>query len=214
MSTNTRPARTPDDVVTSLRTSTPTIADVDALRAGLTAAADAGGLLDVAYRSVDSPFGPLLVAVTARGIARVAFEREDHDVVLADLATAISPRILRSGRRTDEVARQLDEYFAGQRRTFALDVDLCLVTGFRRTVITHLATIGYGTTESYATVAQAAGSPNAVRAVGTACAHNPVPLVLPCHRVVRSNGTAGQYRGGAEVKAALLAMEARGAGRG
>jgi methylated-DNA-[protein]-cysteine S-methyltransferase len=203
---NPAPAPTAIDVLSAI--ATPTASELDVLRARLTTAADDAGLLDVAYRTVDSPLGPLLVAATERGVARLAFEREDHDTVLAALAEQISPRIIHSGRRTDEAARQLDEYFAGRRRVFELDVDLRLVAGFRRTVIAHLRTIGYGTTESYATVARAAGSPNAVRAVGSACAHNPLPLVIPCHRVVRSDGAPGQYLGGAAAKAALLAMEA------
>ena len=186
----------------------PTPAHLDALRAGLVAVADTEGLLDIAYRTVDSPFGPLLVAATAHGVVRVAFEREDHDRVLDDLAGTVSPRILRSGRRTDAVARQLDEYFAGRRRRFEVEVDLQLVHGFRREVIAHLAEIDYGSTASYAAVARAVGNPAAVRAVGSACSHNPVPVVLPCHRVVRSDGSLGQYLGGVETKAALLALEA------
>ena len=183
-------------------------AELARLHGQLAAAAHARDLLDVAYRTVDSPVGPLLVAVTPDGLVRVAFEIEDHDAVLRQLAGSVSPRILQSGRRTDDVARQLDEYFAGRRRQFDVAVDLRLVDGFRRAVITHLPDIAYGATESYATVAAAAGSPKAVRAVGTACAHNPVPIVVPCHRVVRSDGSIGQYLGGVEAKAALLALEA------
>jgi methylated-DNA-[protein]-cysteine S-methyltransferase len=140
---------------------------------------------------------------------RVAFATEDHEAVLDQLATGISARILRSPRRTDGVARQLDEYFAGRLRHFDVAVDLAMVRGFRRDVISHLAAIDYGTTQSYAALARAAGRPAAVRAVGSACSHNPVPIVLPCHRVVRSDGTIGQYLGGVETKAALLAMEAQ-----
>ncbi|MPY93460.1 MAG: methylated-DNA--[protein]-cysteine S-methyltransferase [Acidimicrobiia bacterium] len=186
-------------------------ADRDAehqLRARLAQDADREGLLDVSYRTVDSPFGLLLLAASPEGLVRVAFEREGHDAVLAQLASSISPRILRSPRRTDVVARQLEEYFAGRRRHFDVPVDLQLVRGFRRAVISHLREIAYGATESYATVARAAGNPAAVRAVGSACSHNPVPVVVPCHRVVRSDGTVGQYLGGTEAKAALLAMEA------
>ena len=139
---------------------------------------------------------------------RVAFEGEHHDAVLAHLATAISPRVLRAPRRLDEVARQLDEYFAGRRRRFELPIDLQLAHGFRRTVLARLSEIGYGSTASYATVAAAAGSPAAVRAVGSACATNPVPVVVPCHRVVRSDGSIGGYRGGPDAKRALLALEA------
>jgi methylated-DNA-[protein]-cysteine S-methyltransferase len=174
----------------------------------LVAAATRDGLLDVGYRTIDSPVGPLLLAATPEGLVRVAFAREDHDAVLAELARDVSPRVLRAPARLDTVATELDEYFAGRRRAFDVAVDLRLAHGFRRTVLDHLRAIPYGGTASYAAVAAAAGSPAAVRAVGTACAHNPVPLVVPCHRVVRSDGTTGQYRGGPEAKVALLALEA------
>lgn len=178
------------------------------LHARLSAAAERDGILDVAYRTVDSPVGPLLLAATAEGLVRVAFSVEDHDEVLGSLAGEISPRILGAPARLDPVARELDEYFTGHRHTFDVPVDLRLATGFRREVLRHLTTIPYGGTRSYAEVAAAAGSPRAVRAVGTACACNPVPLVVPCHRVVRSDGSAGRYRGGEEAKRALLALEA------
>lgn len=186
----------------------PSQQDVDRLRRGLAHRAAADGLLDVAYRTVDSPIGLLLLAVTPAGLVRVAFGLEDHDAVLQSLAAAVSPRILESDLRTDAVTRQLDEYFEGRRRSFDLALDLRLVQGFRHSVISHLSDIAYGATESYAAVATAVGNPNAVRAVGTACSHNPIPVVVPCHRVVRSDGTIGQYLGGTEAKAALLAMEA------
>ena len=178
------------------------------LRARLADQADDGGMLDVAYRTMDSPIGPLLLAVTPAGLVRVAFECENHDDVLAELATAISPRVLRSSRRVDDVARQLDEYFTGRRRMFEVPVDLQLSRGFRRAVLTHLLEIPYGQRESYTLVARAAGNPKAVRAAGTACATNPIPLVVPCHRVVRTDGTYGQYRGGPAAKHLLLTMEA------
>ncbi|MGH9037484.1 MAG: methylated-DNA--[protein]-cysteine S-methyltransferase, partial [Acidimicrobiia bacterium] len=126
------------------------------LRARLAAEAEREGVLDLSYRTMDSPFGPLLLAASPEGLVRVAFELEDHDAVLARLATAVSPRILHSPRRTDAVARQLDEYFAGRRRHFEVALDLQLVRGFRRAVISHLSEIAYGTTESYAAVARAA----------------------------------------------------------
>jgi len=179
------------------------------LRARLATAAEAAGVLDVAYRSVDSPLGPLLVAATTEGVVRVAFDREGHEAVLAELAARVSPRVLRAPRRLDPVTRQLDEYFAGDRRSFEVPVDLRLARGFRRTVLEHLRTIPYGSVESYAAVASASGSPAAVRAAGTACATNPVPVLVPCHRVVRSDGSLGRYLGGVEVKAALLALEGR-----
>ncbi|MFV0306888.1 MAG: methylated-DNA--[protein]-cysteine S-methyltransferase [Desertimonas sp.] len=189
------------------------IPDADAgrlrrLRAELATRATDAGVLDIAYRTVDGPLGPLLVAATTSGVVRVAFEREDHDAVLSSLAATLSPRILCSGRRTDDVARQLDEYFAGTRHRFDVAVDLALVNGFRREVIATLADIAYGERASYAELARRAGRPNAVRAVGSACANNPVPVVVPCHRVVRSDGTIGQYRGGTDAKHVLLALEA------
>ena len=165
-------------------------------------------LLDVSYRTVDSPIGALLLAATPAGLVRVAFEREGHDAVLGQLADDVSPRILQAPARLDDVARQLDEYFAGVRHAFDLPVDLQLAHGFRRTVLDHLRDIAYGTTASYASVAVASGSPAAVRAVGSACAHNPVPVVVPCHRVVRSDGTIGQYLGGTDAKRTLLDLEA------
>ena len=178
------------------------------LHARLAVAANEAGLLDVAYRIVDSPFGPLLLAATEVGLVRVAYAREDHDRVLEQLATRISPRVLRAPARLDPAARELDEYLSGRRTSFDLSLDFQLATGFRRTVLMHLPDIGYGSTASYAALALAAGNPKAVRAVGTACATNPLPLVVPCHRVVRSDGTIGQYVGGPEVKRTLLDLEA------
>ena len=177
------------------------------LHARLVADASAAGILDVAYRTVDSPLGSLLLAATEQGLLRVAYAREDHDQVLAQLASSVSARVLRAPARTDLAARELEEYFAGQRTAFDLPLDLRLCTGFRRTVLVHLADIAYGTTASYAAVAGAAGNPGAVRAVGTACATNPLPVVLPCHRVIRSDGSVGQYVGGVDAKRTLLSLE-------
>ncbi|MFB9690560.1 methylated-DNA--[protein]-cysteine S-methyltransferase [Amycolatopsis plumensis] len=182
--------------------------DSSVLHERLAADATERGLLDVAYRTVDSPVGPLLLAATEEGLVKVAFDRQDHDAVLAELAAAISPRILRAPARLDPVARQLEEYFTGERRAFDVPLDFRLARGFRRAVLDHLPEIAYGHTESYAQVAAAAGSPKAVRAVGTACARNPLPVVVPCHRVVRSDGSYGQYAGGEEAKRVLLTMEA------
>lgn len=180
---------------------------MDRLHRRLDLAAERAGLLDVAYRIVDSPIGSLLLAATDEGLVRVAFAVEGHDAVLSSLATTISPRILEAPARLDAAARQLAEYFAGRRRRFELAIDLRLAKGFRRSVLEHLGAIAYGTTASYATVAAAAGSPAAVRAVGTACARNPLPVVLPCHRVVRSDGSPGGYLGGPAAKQALLRLE-------
>lgn len=179
------------------------------LREGLARRASAAGDLDVAYRDLDSPIGPLRLAASPAGIVRVAFAGEDGDAVLADLARRVGARVLRAAAPLDPAARELEEYFAGTRRRFDVPVDLRLAGGFRRTVLDRLRDVGYGATATYAELASAAGSPRAVRAVGSACALNPVPLFVPCHRVVRSDGTAGRYRGGEAAKAALLALEAR-----
>jgi methylated-DNA-[protein]-cysteine S-methyltransferase len=197
---------TTDDLFTSAPPIDP--GALDRLHGRLVAAAAGSDLLDVAYRTVDSPVGTLLLAATPQGLVRVAYDREDHDAVLARLAERVSPRVLRAPSRLDDAARELDEYFTGRRRDFDLTLDLQLTRGFRRAVLAHLREIAYGATESYAVVAAAAGSPAAVRAVGTACATNPLPLVVPCHRVVRSDGSPGQYVGGADAKQVLLTMEA------
>lgn len=179
-----------------------------ALRETLRRRAADEGLLDVAYRTLDSPVGPLLLAATPTGLVRVAFTTvEEPDAVLEALAGAVSPRVLEAPARLDAVARELDEYFAGRRHAFDLPVDLQLAHGFRRAALERLVEVPYGRTVSYAELAARAGSPRAVRAVGTACALNPVPLVIPCHRVVRSDGAPGAYRGGADAKLRLLTLE-------
>jgi methylated-DNA-[protein]-cysteine S-methyltransferase len=178
------------------------------LRGRLERAADAEGLLDVAYTTVDSPVGALLLAATPQGLVRVAYDVEDHDQVLDTLSHRISPRVLRAPRRLDAAARELEEYFGGRRRTFDLPLDLSLSAGFRRLVQRHLPEIGYGQTRTYGQVAQLVGNPRAVRAVGTACATNPLPVVVPCHRVLRADGTQGGYVGGPDAKKALLRLEA------
>lgn len=198
---------TDDDLIRDLARTTDGTDTMATLRARLADAADRDGILDIAYRTVDSPVGPLLVAATEQGLVRVAYASEDHDGVLQQLADKISPRILRAPTRLDTVARELDEYFAGSRRTFDIALDWRLSAGFRSTVLHHLPEIGYGHTASYAAVAQLAGNPKAVRAVGTACATNPMPVVVPCHRVVRSDGAMGGYLGGVEAKRFLLDLE-------
>jgi methylated-DNA-[protein]-cysteine S-methyltransferase len=182
--------------------------DLTRLQAGLAAAAERDDLLDVAYRTVDSPVGALLIAATPAGLVRVAFGNEGHDGVLQSLSDRISPRVLHAPARLDGVALQLDEYFAGRRHNFDVPLDWQLSKGFRRVVLEHLAAdIHYGSTASYGTLARLSGSPKAVRAVGTTCATNPIPVVVPCHRVVRSDGTMGGYRGGPAAKRALLDLE-------
>ena len=181
------------------------------LHARLVAAADRAGILDVAYRTVDSPLGTLLLAATDEGLVRVAYDRESHERVLEQLADRVSPRILLAPARLEEAATQIEEYLAGRRTRFDLPLDLRLSHGFRRTVLSHLTEIDYGRTASYAAVAAVTGHPRAVRAVGTACATNPLPLLVPCHRVIRSDGSAGAYVGGAEAKLALLRLESAAA---
>jgi methylated-DNA-[protein]-cysteine S-methyltransferase len=182
--------------------------DLPRLRARLAVAAQRDGILDVAYRTIDSPVGPLLLAATEAGLVRIAYASEDHDAVLQALADRISPRVLNAPARLDGAARELDEYFAGQRRGFELPLDWQLSGGFRRAVLSHLGEIGYGQTASYAAVAALAGNPKAVRAAASACATNPLPLVVPCHRVIYSDGRMGRYLGGPEAKRALLLLEA------
>ena len=181
--------------------------DLRRLHGRLAAAAQRDGILDVAYRTIDSPVGPLLLAATEAGLVRVAYASEDHDAVLQALADRISPRVLRAPARLEEPARELGEYFAGRRRTFDLRLDWRLSAGFRRAVLSHLTEIGYGQTASYAAVAGLAGNPRAVRAAATACASNPLPVVVPCHRVIYSDGRIGRYLGGPDAKRALLTLE-------
>jgi methylated-DNA-[protein]-cysteine S-methyltransferase len=181
---------------------------MDRLHERLVRAAGDAGLLDIAYRTMDSPVGELLIASTPLGLVRVAYTRDGDEAVLSDLALRVSPRILRAPGRLDTAARELDEYFARRRRDFDVALDLRLAHGYRREVLDRLRTIGYGHTASYADVASGTSSPAAVRAVGSACRNNPLPLVIPCHRVVRSDGTAGQYVGGVDAKRTLLALEA------
>jgi methylated-DNA-[protein]-cysteine S-methyltransferase len=181
--------------------------DLRRLRERLATTAANEGILDVAYRTVDSPVGPLLLAATERGLVRVAYASEDHDTVLQYLSDRISPRVLHAPARLDSTAHELQEYFAGDRRTFDVALDWRLSSGFRSAVLHRLPDIGYGHTASYAAVAQLAGNPKAVRAVGSACATNPLPVVVPCHRVVRSDGSMGGYLGGIEAKRTLLALE-------
>jgi methylated-DNA-[protein]-cysteine S-methyltransferase len=182
--------------------------DLGALHARLAAAAQRDGVLDVAYTTVDSPVGRLLLAATDAGLVRVAYASEDHDAVLQALADRVSARILSAPARLAAPARELDEYFAGRRRTFDLALDWRLAAGFRRAVLSHLPGIGYGRTASYAAVASLAGNPKAVRAAATACATNPLPIVVPCHRVIYSDGRIGKYLGGPDAKRTLLTLEA------
>lgn len=177
------------------------------VRAALASRAQQQNLLDVAYRTLDTPVGQLLIAATPLGLIRVAYARQDHEAVLTALAEQVSPRVLFAPRKLDDAARQFDDYFTRQRRVFDLAVDLRLATGFRRTVLEHLPDVSYGRTVSYGELAAEVGHPRAARAVGTACATNPLPLVIPCHRVVLGDGSPGAYIGGPEIKRVLLDLE-------
>ncbi|MFB6783177.1 methylated-DNA--[protein]-cysteine S-methyltransferase [Streptomyces sp. NPDC056352] len=199
--------RNDDDIAVLLSTSV----DADTLsrlHRRLERAAEQADLIDIAYTTIDSPVGKLLLAATPKGLVRVAYAGEDHDRVLESLGQKLSPRILLAPKRLEEAAREIDEYFARRRRVFDVTLDLSLSHGFRRLVQTHLPEIEYGQTRSYRDMAELVGNPKAVRAVGTACATNPLPIVVPCHRVLRTDGTLGGYIGGLEAKTTLLDLEA------
>ncbi|WP_194861296.1 methylated-DNA--[protein]-cysteine S-methyltransferase [Dietzia sp. SYD-A1] len=210
---------TGDDVIDTLRGAS---ADTDRLRERLAREAQREGLVDVLVRPVGSPIGGLLLAATPQGLAYVAFEGEPRDEVLEMLARRIGPRVVHAdgpaapngatgdadvARVLDDATAQIEAYLAGRRREFTLLLDTVLATGFRGLVQRRLSEVGYGRTATYREIATALDKPGAVRAVGTACATNPLPLVWPCHRILRSDGGLGGYRGGLEVKKRLLAME-------
>ncbi|MFZ1995501.1 MAG: methylated-DNA--[protein]-cysteine S-methyltransferase [Solirubrobacteraceae bacterium] len=173
-------------------------------------AAEAAGLLDVAYARLDSPVGTLVLASTPQGLARLAYVDEgQEEAVMQDIAARLSPRMLSAPRQLDEPRRELDEYFAGRRRAFDLTLDLRLLSDFTRRVLGATAQIPYGEVATYKEVASAAGSPFGFRAAGNALGSNPLPIVLPCHRVLHSSGGLGGYTGGLERKRTLLAIEGR-----
>jgi len=165
------------------------------------------GLADVAYATVDSPIGELLAASTERGLVRIAFKTERQDDVLNELVVRISPRVVEAPAQLDDVRRELDQYFDGKRREFELPLDWQLSRGFRAEVLRKLIEVPYGETASYAEMAAQAGRPRAYRAAGSACGSNPIPIVVPCHRVLRSGGALGGYGGGLDVKRYLLRLE-------
>jgi methylated-DNA-[protein]-cysteine S-methyltransferase len=165
------------------------------------------GLIDLAYAEVDSPFGPLLVAVSPRGLVRLAYPNEPPERVLDELAGRVSPRVLQSAGLTDEVRRELAEYFQGSRRRFDVPVDWTLTRGFGRRVLRAAARVPFGRLTTYREVATRAGSPRAYRAAGNALGANPIPIVVPCHRVLHSDGGLGGYTGGLERKEFLLELE-------
>ena len=182
-------------------------ADYERAVASLTKAAWDKDLLDVAYGFVDSPFGHLLVAVTQRGLVRVEYPNGGIDEQLEGLAAEVSPRVLKSPRHTQEVRRELDEYFDGRRRRFDLRVDWSRLSGFRRDVLRRTARIPFGAVRTYGEVASDAGSPRGARAAGNALGSNPMPIVVPCHRVVAAGRRLGGYTGGIEKKQFLLRLE-------
>jgi len=181
--------------------------DRERLSAGLVRGAAQAGLLDVAYAPMDSPLGELLVAVTPRGLVRVAYETEPTDDVLAEIADRVSARVLRAPERTDAVRRELADYFARDRRRFETPVDWSLVRGFARGVLAATADVPYGRVTTYGEMAAAAGSPRAARAAGNALGSNPIPIVVPCHRVLHAGGGLGGYAGGLDRKRYLLELE-------
>lgn len=161
----------------------------------------------VAYRILETPIGALTLASTRHGLVRIALPNQSPDMVIEDLADRLDRPVIRDHGELDSAAHQLDEYFAGHRQRFDLPLDLSLATGYRRLALQHLYDVPYGTTASYADLAAATGNPKAVRATGTACATNPIPIVIPCHRITRSDGSLGNYGGGQEMKRALLILE-------
>jgi methylated-DNA-[protein]-cysteine S-methyltransferase len=170
--------------------------------------ASAEGLLDVAYATVDSPLGPLMVASTPRGLVRLSYsEFRDDEAVLTDLARRLSPRVLEAPARVDRARRELGEYFEGRRTKFELPIDWTLTRGFSTEVLRATAAVGFGDTTTYSEVARVAGSPRAVRAAGNSLGSNPMPIVVPCHRVLRTGGGLGGYTGGLERKEFLLRLE-------
>lgn len=191
MTTLTRPAPDPEAVA----------------RAAVRFAAHAPA--DVRYARLDTPVGGVVAATTARGLVRLDYEDRfgGLDAVLGDIASGLSPRVLQGGPALDRVARELDEYFAGRRRAFDLAIDWALVPPFGRRVLRATARIPYGELATYGEVAARAGSPGAARAAGSALGRNPIPIVVPCHRVVRAGGALGGYTGGLERKRILLAVE-------
>ena len=197
-----------DDLERRLRdASVPGAYDAGRLRAALAGRAADAGLLDVAYGTYESPLGDLTVMVTPRGLVRLSYPGERIEDQLQEVADRVSPRILEAPEKTDEVRRQLDAYFAGRRHAFDVPIDWRLVRGFAGDVLRATARIPFGGVSSYREVAAAAGSPNAYRAAGNALGSNPVPIVVPCHRVLHAGGGLGGYTGGLERKRYLLQLE-------
>ena len=187
--------------------------DATGATARLAARADREGLLDVAYAMVDSPLGPLLAVGTPRGLVMLAYADGGVEERLQRVADAVSPRVLEAPARLDPARRELDEYFAGRRRAFDVPIDWTLIAGYARRVLEATARIPFGQARSYAEVSADAGSPRGARATGNALGSNPIPIVIPCHRVLRAGGVLGGYTGGVERKRFLLELEGRGESR-
>lgn len=196
-----------DDLERRLRSSRSAPLDLGRLRQALAARAAGAGLLDVAYGTHDSPLGPLTVFVTSRGLAGIAYPDEPIERQLEEVAATISPRVMAAPERTDGVRRQLDEYFDGRRRAFGVPIDWRTLHGFREQVLRATARIPFGAVSTYREIATEAGSPNAYRAAGNALGSNPVPIVVPCHRVLHAGGGLGGYTGGLDRKRFLLDLE-------
>jgi len=196
-----------DDLERRLRGGRPAPLDLDRLRESLATRAAEAGLLDVAYGTHDSPLGTLTVFVTPRGLAGIAYPDEPIEQQVEEVAMTISPRVMAAPERTDRVRRQLDEYFAGDRRRFDVPIDWRALHGFREQVLRATARIPFGQVSTYREIAIEAGSPNAYRAAGNALGSNPVPIVVPCHRVLHAGGGLGGYTGGLDRKRFLLGLE-------
>lgn len=181
--------------------------DIAALSAAVGRRAAAADILDLAYAEVDSPLGTLLAARTPVGLVHLGYPNRSREAQLERLAARVSPRIIEAPAELDEVRRELDEYFAGRRRHFEVALDWQLTGGFVRAVLERTAAIPFGQTRTYGEIAAAAGSPRAFRAAGSALGANPIPIVVPCHRVLRSGGALGGYGGGLDVKRELLELE-------
>ena len=198
--------RKADDVLREL-VEGPPADSLEAARGRFVGLADDAGLLDVAYAHEDSPFGPILLAATELGLVMVSLPAGDPDSALQRLSSEVSPRVVEAPARLDQARRELDLYFAGRLREFDLALDWQLSTGFRRKVLRATARIPYGETRSYTEMARSAGNERAQRAAGTALGANPIPIVVPCHRVLRTGGALGGYGGGLAMKEALLELE-------
>jgi methylated-DNA-[protein]-cysteine S-methyltransferase len=195
------------DLRLAARSATAADVDIAALSAAVADRAAGAGILDLAYARMESPLGELLAVSTPQGLVHLGYPNRPLDEQLGALAERISPRIVESPRRLDEVRRELDEYFAGRRRDFELALDWQLTAGFVRRVLRETARIPFGETRTYGEMAASAGSPRAFRAAGSALGANPIPIVVPCHRVLRTGGGLGGYGGGLDVKRELLTLE-------